>query len=274
MTFIAAVQPLGDEPTPGWWFIFHGTSLLVCTAGAEQVVPQVGHPGELGLAPDAVHYLGTLDGVPCVAAAYQRAPEAVPDDHALVSLRELFGVLPEPVFSVATRATHLANWELNHRFCSRCGQATQLKADERAKWCPACGHLTFPQISPAVIVAVRREDKLLLAHSPRFPAGLFSVVAGFVEPGETLEAAVHREVYEEVGLRVDNLRYFGSQPWPYPNSLMLGFTADWAGGEIAVDGDEVLEAGWFGTDYLPILPGKLSIARRLIDDFVRRASNP
>ncbi len=273
MTFIPGLQP--PEPAQrGWWFVFSGADLLVQVApnGATNLVPQLTHPDELGLVPDGTHYLGTLDEQPCTAAAFSQRPAALPDGYALVNLRELYGALPEPLFSLATRATHLANWELSHRFCGRCGQPVQTKADERAKWCPACGLLTFPQIAPAVIVAVRRDDRILLAHSPRFPAGLYSVLAGFVEPGETLEACVHREIHEEVGLTVTNLRYFGSQPWPYPMSLMLGFTADHAGGEITVDGAEVLEAGWFRADQFPTLPMKLSIARRLIDDFVRRVS--
>lgn len=270
MAFVSGVGPV-DTGDAGWWYCFQGTQLLVREDGAETPsVPRGVCSTDLGLEPDATQYLGTLDGVPCLAAGFDALPGVVPEGHRFVSLRELFAVLPEEHFGVATRAAHLSQWDLAHRFCGRCGQPLALKRDERAKACAACGQVTFPQISPAVIVAVRRGGRLLLARSPRFPTGMYSVLAGFVEAGETLEACVHREIREEVGLEVRTLRYYASQPWPYPNSLMLGFTAEYASGEIQVDGVEVLEAGWFGPDHLPVLPGKLSIARALIDGYLER----
>lgn len=270
MGFVSGSGPAGIG-TAGWWYCFQGTHLLVREGNAEAAsVPRVAGTAGLGMEPDTVQFLGTLDGVPCLAAGFDAMPAAVPEGHRFVSLRELFEVLPEEHFAVATRAAHLSQWDLAHRYCGRCGKPLALKTDERARACAACGQLTFPQISPAVIVAVRRDDRLLLARSPRFPKGMYSVLAGFVEAGETLEACARREIREEVGIEVRNLRYFGSQPWPYPNSLMLGFTAEYASGEIRVDGVEVLEAGWFGPDHLPVLPGKLSIARALIDDTLER----
>ena len=134
----------------------------------------------------------------------------------------------------------------------------------------SCGHQSFPRISPAVIVLVERDNTCLLARSPRFQDGFYSVLAGFAEPGETLEETVAREVLEETGIEVKDIRYFGSQPWPFPDSLMIGFTASYAGGEIRVDGTEILVADWFPFDQLPKIPGRISIARRLIDWFVNK----
>jgi NAD+ diphosphatase len=136
------------------------------------------------------------------------------------------------------------------------------------KLCPKCGLLSFPRLSPAIIVAVVHGSKILLARANHFADGFYSVLAGFVEPGETLEECVRREVQEEVGLQVKNIRYFGSQPWPFPHSLMIGFTAEFAGGHITIDGAEIADAAWFSPADLPRIPGEISIARRLIDWFL------
>lgn len=269
MTYVPGLAAQTGEHAATWWFCFHQARLLLHGDGS---VVRTATPATLGLTPTTVQCLGSLDGVPAFAAGFDDAPATLPADCRFVPLRELFGVLPDVLYAVATRALHLAQWDLAHRFCGRCGKPLALKSDERAKLCQACGQLQFPQIAPAVIVAVRREDQILLARSPRFPAGMFSVLAGFVEAGETLEGCAQREIHEETGIEIQNLCYFRSQPWPYPNSLMLGFTADYAGGEIHVDGVEITEAGWFRADSLPQLPGKLSIARALIDDFLRRTT--
>jgi NAD+ diphosphatase len=144
---------------------------------------------------------------------------------------------------------------------------------ERAKKCPLCGLVNYPRIAPAVIVLVTRGDEVLLARANNFPAAFYSTLAGFVEPGETLEEAVRREVGEEVGITLDNIKYFGSQPWPYPHSLMIGFTADYAGGDIQVDGRELSDAAWFTRDNMPQIPPKLSIARSLIESYLTRANS-
>ena len=147
---------------------------------------------------------------------------------------------------------------------------------ERAKKCPNCGLITYPRISPAIIVRVDRVidgvPHLLLARNGRWRSGWYSVLAGFVEPGETLEECVHREVFEEVGIRLKNVSYFGSQPWPFPNSLMLAFTAEYASGNIVLEEEEIEDANWFTVETLPNLPSRMSIARRLVDDFVERHS--
>jgi NAD+ diphosphatase len=164
----------------------------------------------------------------------------------------------------------LIRWDRGHKFCGQCGKLTESKKDERAKICPSCGLSAYPRLSPAVIVAVVKGDRLLLGTSKRFRADFWSVLAGFVEPGETLEECVVREVREEVGILVENVHYFGSQPWPFPDSLMVGFTAEYAAGEITVDQTELTDANWFTADDLPRIPPKVSIARRLIDWFVER----
>ena len=157
------------------------------------------------------------------------------DGFQLKGLRETFGQLEEELIWIAGRANQLVDWSRNHQFCGQCGHPTEDKSEERAKICPACGLVNYPRLSPAVIMAVVRGDRLLLASNKRFKSGFYSVLAGFVEPGETLEECVAREIKEEVGISVKNIRYFGSQPWPFPNSLMVGFLADYAGGEIKAD---------------------------------------
>jgi NAD+ diphosphatase len=159
----------------------------------------------------------------------------------------------------------LLDWQAHHQFCGQCGSPTERKTTEHAMQCPQCGLVVYPRISPAVMVLVRDGDKLLLARSPRFKPGVFSALAGFVEPGETLEQCAAREVREEVGVEIKNLRYFASQPWPFPNSLMVAFYADYAGGQITPDPTEIEAADWFSIDALPELPDPVSISRRLID---------
>ena len=183
-------------------------------------------------------------------------------------LRSLFGRVDGDHFILAGRAVQILHWQREHRFCGKCGTAMENRKTELARICPACGFVSFPRLSPAVIMSVIKKDQILLARSPRFPSGMYSTLAGFVEPGETLEEAVKREVREEVDIRLGNIRYIASQPWPFPHSIMIGFTADYAGGEIAVDGDEIEDAGWFSVENLPILPSKVSIARLLIDRFI------
>ena len=222
----------------------------------------------MGVDFEAGHYLGRLDDVDCYAVQLSDTVGA-PAETAFEGLRALYGRLPDAVFSIAGRAIQILLWDSTHRFCGRCGQPTVNAPAERAKLCPQCGLLSFPRLSPAVIMLVQRGDELLLARNKTFAGGFFSVLAGFVEPGESLEETVAREVKEEVGLEVADIRYFGSQPWPFPHSLMIGFTATYAGGEIRLQEDEIAEAAWFSRHgELPHLPGNLSIARRLIDWFL------
>jgi NAD+ diphosphatase len=222
----------------------------------------------LGADFESGHFLGRLDDLDCYALSVGDDLEP-PAGAVAEGLRALYGRLPDEQFSIAGRAVQILLWDQTHRFCGRCGQPTVNAPAERAKLCPQCGLLSFPRLSPAVIMLIQRGDELLLARNRAFADGFFSVLAGFVEPGESLEETVAREVREEVGLEVSDITYFGSQPWPFPHSLMIGFTAHYAGGEIRLQEDEIAEAAWFKRrGPLPKLPGKLSIARRLIDWFL------
>ena len=172
------------------------------------------------------------------------------------------------MFYLAGRAQQIVEFHNTHRHCGRCGSETQDHAQDRAKTCPSCGLTSYPRLSPSIIVLVTRGVEMLLARQHQWPERMYSTLAGFVEPGESIEQTVHREVQEEVGVRVQNLRYLGSQSWPFPNSLMLGFHADYAGGEIICEDGEIADARWFHYDALPQLPPPSSISRWLIDAFI------
>jgi NAD+ diphosphatase len=213
-------------------------------------------------------YLGRLAGADCWAAEAPAEAGAPPPGLAWEGLRTLFSVLEDAHFALAGRAVQLLDWDRSHRYCGRCGTPTEDKAGERARICPACRLTAYPKLSPAVMALVRREGEILLGRSPHFPPGMYSALAGFVEPGETLEQCLAREVEEEVGVRVSRIRYFASQPWPFPNSLMIAFVCDWLSGEIRPQAGEIEAAAWFNVLQLPKLPSKISIARRLIDSVV------
>ncbi len=182
--------------------------------------------------------------------------------------RPAFMLLGPEHSKVIGKAYQRVHWNNTHQYCGQCGEQTQEKNNELSKVCVACGHACYPRISPSIIVLVTRGEELLLARSPHFPSGRFSALAGFVEPGETIEETVHREVLEEVGIEIENVVYVGSQPWPFPHSLMLGFYATHKSGDILIDGVEIEEAAWFTKDHLPDLPPDISIARQLIDGFL------
>jgi NAD+ diphosphatase len=260
--------PLITAPTsldrPALWFVFQGNQLLVAGADARASVPIAHDPAELGIAILRRQYLGAYDGCHCFSA---EAPldVAAPEGLNWSGLRPLFGLLDDPLFAIAGRAVQVVDWDRSHQFCGRCGAATEVSVTERCRTCPSCGQLHYPRIAPVVMALVRRGDHLLLARSPRFAPGMHSALAGFVEAGESLEESLAREVREEVGVEIANPRYFSSQSWPFPHSLMIAFLCDHAAGEIRVDGVEIESAGWFSLDALPTLPHQISIARRLID---------
>lgn len=235
--------------------------------GSVPEIPFSGTLEELGFSSISEYYLGTSGNTHCYAVQLPKETE-LPSNMNFLGLRGIFGHLKDDHYVIAVRALSIMNWDRTHRFCGQCGSPAEMHDRILARQCPSCGLTIFPRISPAVIVLVERDGKALLARSGRFPEALYSVIAGFVEPGETLEETVKREVKEETGIDVKNIRYFGSQPWPFPDSLMIGFTARYAAGEIDIDGDEILDAAWFSADGLPTIPGKISIARSLIDWFV------
>ncbi|WP_295004722.1 NAD(+) diphosphatase [uncultured Dechloromonas sp.] len=244
--------------------------LIVVDEGADSPFPSGRHLGALpdgalpdGALPDGALCVGDWQGASCYAADVAELPEIAGSEP--IPLRAVFQLAGSEAFALAGRAVQLLDWQAQHRFCGACGTPTGMRADEHAMHCPACGLLVYPRISPAVMVLVRDGDRLLLARSPRFKPGVYSALAGFVEPGETLEQCVTREVREEVGIEVANLRYYASQPWPFPNSLMIAFFADYAGGEIVPQPGEIEAAEWFSPDALPLLPEPISISRQLID---------
>jgi NAD+ diphosphatase len=249
------------------WFVIRDADLLVRSGEDAISIPDQLDIAPLGIPHGAPHYLGSLDGARCRAVSVP-AETAPPQGWIFAPIRSRFGMMSDSFFSVVARALEIIAWDGDSRFCGRCGSPTAPRSDERARECPSCGHLDYPRISPAVIMAVVRDDTLLLARSRRSPTGFYSVLAGFVEPGETLEECVAREVMEETALSVKNVRYFRSQPWPFPHSLMVAFTAEYASGEIRVDPSEILEAGWYRAGSLPNIPGPITVARKLIDWFV------
>lgn len=222
--------------------------------------------------PEAGIFLGTLAGRHCWAVDVDGDGE--PD--VFLDLFSLYSSVDETTWAVAGRAVQLVEWRRTHRFCGRCATPTEEVPGERAVRCPDCRLMAFPRLAPAVIMLVERpsDGAALLARNVNFPGGMFSALAGFVEPGETLEQAVRREILEEVGVTVGALHYFGSQPWPFPHQLMIGFRAEWESGDIVCDGTEIAEAGWFTVDDLPPHPpAGLSIAGSLVADWKTRVAS-
>jgi NAD+ diphosphatase len=261
---VAFTPGITSTATEGRLYVVTGQSLCVTydASGGEPRIP-------VGSVPRGAIYLGDLGATPCFARMLADG-EAAPEGTDPIALRQLFGALPDDDFGVAGRALALTAWDHDHRFCGRCGAPTERSQTERLRTCARCGHGAYPRLSPAIIALIERDGRALLARNARFSLPFFSTLAGFVEVGETLEAAVAREIHEEAGIAITDIRYFGSQPWPFSGSLMIGFTARWAGGEIVPDPREIADASWFAPDELPRIPPKLSIARELIDDFVRR----
>jgi NAD+ diphosphatase len=271
MGFLAEIDLEAQPDDAALVFAFHRGGLLV--RRHEDRAEQVTYGEVAALLEGAIAriYLGRLDGRPCFAIPLADEPE-VPPGFALLGLRELFGQLEEPIHGVAGRAFQIVEWYLNHAFCGRCGSQTELAVGERARGCPNCGATYFPRINPAVIMLVEREGRMLLARNKLFRGPWYSCLAGFVEPGESLEEAVAREVLEEVGIEVEAITYAASQPWPFPSQLMIGFYARYRSGEIRMQDSEILDAAWFSLDELPEMPGRFSLARRLIDGFLDRSS--
>ena len=265
----------------GDWYVFQGDRLLL-ELGPPQPAPDDPRvasrpswarlplqkrnmdPNLLGFVPTRTLYVGCLDGTHCWAAEAP-ADAIAPPGTGWSGLRSLFTVLEDAQFAVAGRALQLVDWDRTHQFCGRCGTRTSVQSEDRARVCPACKLSVYPRIAPAIMALIRKEQHVLLGRSPHFPAGMYSALAGFVEPGETLEQCVAREVEEEVGLKVSHIRYFASQPWPFPHSLMIAFVCDWESGEIRPREGEIEAAHWFDVLQLPKLPSRISISRRLID---------
>lgn len=264
-TFVHAYPPAHPAPDPAIWLVFHKGDLLV--RGEDQSrLPQGNGSSVEALSLRATLYLGTLDGTPCLAADFDSDLE-VPEGWAAVSLRALFGQLSEAEYMLAGYASQVLYWRRTSGFCPVCGHRTEAREGDWGRLCSECGHVSYPHVTPATLILVHDGPRLLLAHKPGWGTR-YSILAGFVEPGESLEECVRREVREETGIEVTELAYAGSQPWPYPHQLMVGFTALYADGEIQVDGVELDHADWFTADALPDLPPAVSLSRQMIDAWI------
>ena len=269
MPFELRALPLPKESEPAYWFAFSGDKLLLELQQDLHLIPYASSLSMLQIDFAKSIYMGRYNGFPCFAADILPGdiPKAPVD---FIPLRQVYGLIEEELFWLAARGYHLINWDRNSSFCGRCGAKNLSKEGEHSKYCPKCGASVYPRISPAVIVAITKGDKLLLAQNVNNKNKFYSVLAGFVEPGESLEDCVRREIMEEAGIEVKNINYFGSQPWPFPDSLMVGFTAEYAGGDLKLDPTELCDAEWFTADRLPQIPGKISISRKLIQWFIEK----
>lgn len=247
------------------WFVFCNGQVLIEKQPDGYHVPAGENPPVALPEGNGIHHIGEINGL--AAQAYAIGEPVEGDAHSrrrMMDLRASFDVLPPEEYRMAGKASQILTWEKNSRYCPACGVPT-VPSHPTARRCPRCGQEFYPRISPAVIVLIRKGDSILLVHARNFRGSFKGLVAGFLEPGETLEECVHREVMEETGLRIKNLTYFGSQPWPYPSGIMVGFHADYAGGTIKLQDEELNAGSFFTRDNLPEIPKKLSIARKLID---------
>lgn len=267
---------------PSNCLVFRGTELIIPAGFDERRILEGIHAdiARAAFAPEKIEYFEVplIDRsafLPCFALGKSAA---LPSGWRGIPLRSLAGGLAaegsgspagEPAIATVFRACHIIQWLSDSVFCGSCGGRNTIASAELARRCPLCGRVEYPRVSPAIIVRVTNEkDEILLAHDSKFSENIYSLIAGFYEAGERLEDTVEREIFEEVGLRVKNIRYIASQSWPFPNSLMIGFSACHSGGEIRCDGVEIEDAGWFSRSNLPRLPGHGSIARFIIEQWI------
>lgn len=267
----------GEQPEDrrGTWLLVQDNALLIHEVGGERGwgLPQWPLPEEIARTLDPIVHLGTYRGAPCWAAAVPSGAD-VPGGFERESLLPAQTRLADDALSLGGLALQAIHWETTSLHCPRCGARTSRMQGERGKRCPGCGYEHYPHLHPAVIVLVREGDRVLLTRKAFWPKGRYGLIAGFVDAGESLEGAAAREVHEEVGVEIRDLRYAGSQYWPFPSQLMVGFTAAYSQGDVTVNRDELEDARWFSVHELPDLPPKLSIARFLLDHFARPQEAP
>jgi NAD+ diphosphatase len=222
----------------------------------------------LGLEMISEHFLGYVSGIPIYANEVDSEADE-PENFAFDTLWSFLGQVDEAVFYLIGRAKQIVEWYRTHKFCGQCGEPTGDAESDRSRKCHKCNQLFYPRLSPSIIVLVTRGEEILLAKNANARNNFYSTLAGFVEPGESLEETVHREVFEEVGIKVKNLKYFNSQPWPFPNSLMLGFHAEYESGEIVIQEEEIGDAQWFHYTEMPNRPAMVSISGWLIDAYIK-----
>jgi NAD+ diphosphatase len=259
------VAPEDADHGDAWYFVFTRGELVTKSV---QGVPEPVTADDFrwfDMEVHSKHFLGFYQNRPCFAVA---AHGQLAEGFHKVGLRSLLGRTSQSLFYLAGRAQQIIEWDQTHEFCGRCGERMEHHTHDRAKECPACHLINYPRLAPSIIVLVTKGEEMLLARNVNWPNGMYSTLAGFVEVGESIEQTLHREVLEEVGIRVQNLKYFGSQSWPFPNSLMLGFHAEYAGGEIVCQADEIADAQWFSVDNLPQIPPRTAISGWLIQEFI------
>ncbi len=251
------------------WLMFLNDKPVIVGGQVKNPIPYFENPSRMGLTIDNRFYLGLFRGEACYAASLDPLA-GLPAEFTVCDMKLMLAQLPEAWFQLVGLAQQILTWDRNHQYCGACGSHTHFHAADRAKVCPDCGLQNYPRLSPCIITLVTNKDKVLLGRSPRFIPDLYSTLAGYIEPGETVEQAVHREVKEEVGVELAKLEYVKSQPWPFPHSLMLGFIAEYQQGEIRVDEDELEDAQWWHIDKLPLIPPQGTISRVLIDFYIER----
>lgn len=258
-----------SSTTQEHWFIFQNDQLLILR---EENANKLITPPTLTVIKDSLtrqYALGILQDGSIYFCAEISNDTPLPSHIEIVPLRKAFNLLGNEWFSAAVKAYSIITWDKNHQFCGRCGQPTSLRPSSFERACHACNLHFYPRISPSIIVRIQKDNEILMARSPHFSPGMYGLIAGFVEVGETLEEAARREVLEEVGIEIKNLNYFTSQPWPFPDSLMVAFTAEYAGGELIINHAEIEDAGWYSIDNLPgYTSSSVSVAAKLIDDFI------
>lgn len=261
-----------DDAEDDVHIIFQRGELLSDMRSAEVCLISRNQLSAMGWRVQRRQFLGYWQERPCYALEINEVDEVDPMQFQRGNLYHVLGRVEEQLFALAGRASQLLDWERDHRFCGRCGQAMDADINERAMRCRPCGTINYPRIAPCVIVLITRGEELLLARNVNFPRPMYSTLAGFIEAGETAEETLVREVREEVGVEVRNLRYFQSQSWPFPNQLMLGFFADYAGGEIVCDQVEIADAQWFHYRDLPMIPPPTSVSGQLIRHYIDNLS--
>jgi len=262
------MMPSLESTEPAYWFIFLDDKLLILQNGEESVLLTSPIVSPMQKMLTRYYSLGETNGIHIYCA--ELPSDFSPSPHfTLITLRQAFEMLGDQWHSVATKAFSIIRWDKNHHYCGHCGNTTKKLPHLFERMCEACGLIFYPRISPSVIVRIKKGDHILMARGNQFKPGIYGLIAGFVEPGETLEEALHREVKEEVGVSIKNVAYFGSQAWPFPDSLLVAFTAEYAAGEIEVNHNEIEAAGWYRYDNLPGRPSsRISIASKLIDHFI------
>ena len=249
--------------------LFNRRDMLLSTANGVNSLPLADEVRGLLPTDGMLMAVGTIDGTICCGTSVKLEEMAIPSGLSVMPTRIAFAESGPDIMNAVSRVREMSTWRRQHRLCGGCGAPLSFSDTDLALVCPQCGERYYPQIAPAVIVAITRNERkeLLLAHNKRFTGNVFSLIAGFVEAGETVEQAVQREIMEETGVTVKNIRYLSSQPWPFPNSLMLAFEAEWESGEAMPDGEELAELGWFTKETLPTIPSPGSIANRVISRF-------